>query len=288
MTTPAAIHDLGYRRYDGPRLGAVGAWRAGYGQAFRAMFGLGRPLKAKAVPALVCTMAVLPALALVTAASASGGQLPVRYGPLIGGQVLLYALFVAAQVPEVISRDLQHRLLPLLFTRDVTPASYAMARLVAIFTAVWVVSLAPLLVLYLGEIGIAKDPAATVAVMGTRIGPVLAQSTLTALSMTGVAAAMAAWTARRAFATAAIFGTFLLLAAISLGLDDLAGVPVRLAELLDPLRALRTTALVLFGDTTRGMTQEPPPPLGVYIAVAAAHAVIGTLVLRGRIQRVRV
>ena len=29
MTTPAAIHDLGYRRYDGPRLGAVGAWRAG-------------------------------------------------------------------------------------------------------------------------------------------------------------------------------------------------------------------------------------------------------------------
>jgi ABC-2 type transport system permease protein len=266
----------------------VGAWRAVYGQALRAMFGLGRPLKAKAVPALVCTMAVLPALALVTASSASGGQLPVRYGPLIGGQALIYALFVAAQVPEVISRDLQHRLLPLLFTRDVTPASYAMARLVAIFTAVWVVSLAPLLVLYLGEIGIAKDPAATITVMGTRIGPVLAQSTLTALSMTGVAAAMAGWTARRAFATAAIFGTFLLLVAISLGLDDLAGVPVRLAELLDPLRALRTTALMLFGDTTRGMTQEPPSPIGVYVAVAAAHAVLGTLVLRWRIRRLSV
>ena len=46
MTTPtpsstSTIHDLGYRRYDGPRVGPAGAWSALFVQSLRAMFGLG-------------------------------------------------------------------------------------------------------------------------------------------------------------------------------------------------------------------------------------------------------
>lgn len=282
-----AIHDLGYRRYAGQRVGASGAWSALYAQSFRAMFGLGRPAKAKAIPVLVIVATMLPALAILANASASNGLLPVRYGPLIGGQLLLFVLFLAAQVPEVLSRDQQHQLLPLLFTRDVTRLSYAVSRFAAIFTAVFIVSLAPLLLLYLGEIGIARDPAATFKAMGNRIWPVLAQSTLSALAMSGIGAALAAWTPRRAYATVAIFGTFLALAAVATGLDDLAGVSRRTAELLDPIRAMRTMAMMLFGETNRGMELNAPPAIGVYVALTCGLGVAGLLLFIWRMRRIR-
>ncbi|MBL0170783.1 MAG: hypothetical protein IPP90_08650 [Gemmatimonadaceae bacterium] len=283
----STIHDLGYRRYTGPRVGASGAWNALYVQSLRTMFGLGRPAKAKAIPVLVIVVTMLPALASLVAASASNGQVPLRYGQLIGAQLLLFVLFVAAQVPEVLSRDQQHQLLPLLFTRDVTRLSYALARFGAIFSAVFVVGLAPLLLLYLGEIGIAKDPSVAFTLMGNRIWPVLAQSTLSALAMSGIGAGLAVWTPRRAYATAAIFGTFLLLAAVATGLDDLAGVSQRTAELLDPIRAMRTMAMILFGETNRGMELNAPPPIGVYVALTLGIGAAGLLLLTWRMRRIR-
>ncbi len=285
--TESTIHDLGYRRYSGPRVGASGAWSALYVQSVRTMFGLGRPAKAKAIPVLVIVVTMLPALAMLIAASASNGQVPPRYGQLIGAQLLMFVLFLAAQVPEVLSRDQQHQLLPLLFTRDVTRLSYAMARFWAIFSAVFMVSLAPMLLLYVGEIGIAKDPSATFRVMGNRIWPVLAQSTLSALAMSGIGAALAVWTPRRAYATAAIFGTFLLLAAIATGLDDLAGVSRRTAELLDPIRAMQTMAMIFFGEQNRGMELNAPPSIGVYVALTLGIGAVGLFTLTWRMRRIR-
>ncbi len=292
MTAPSnadasAIHDLGYRRYTGPRVGASGAWSALYVQSLRAMFGFGRTAKAKVIPVFVVVVTMLPALATLVASSASNGQLPIRYGQIIGAQLLLFVLFLAAQVPEVLSRDQQHKLLPLLFTRDVTRSAYASSRCAAIFTALFVVSLAPLLLLYVGEFGLSKDPSGVFSTVGPRIGPVLLQATLTAWTMSGIGAALAVWTPRRAYATASIFGAFLLLAAIATGLDDLAGVSVRVAELLDPLRALRTMALMLFGESNRGMELNPPPALWVYFVLMTSIGAAGFAVVVLRMRRIR-
>lgn len=281
----STIHDLGYRRYQGERIGPWGAWRALYTQSLRTMFGLGRPLKAKVVPILVTVVTMLPALATLAAASQMSGQVPIRYGQIIGAQLLLFVLFLAAQAPEVLSRDQQHRLLPLLFTRDVTRMAYAMARFAAIWTAAFLVALAPLLLLYIGEIGIAADPAAAFDKMGYKIGPVLVQSILSAFAMSGVGAAIAGLTPRRAYASAGIFGTFLLLAAVAAGMDDLAGMDARAAELMDPLRAMRTMALLLFDETNRGMELNPPPALGVYIALTIAIGAGGFALLAFRMRR---
>ncbi|MCC6243449.1 MAG: hypothetical protein IT353_11445 [Gemmatimonadaceae bacterium] len=283
----STIHDLGYRRYDGPREGPASAWSALYVQSLRAMFGIGRPLKAKGIPLLVLIVSTLPALAVVTAASASGGAVPIRYGQLIGGQLFLFVLFIAAQAPEVLSRDQQHRLLPLLFTRDVTRMAYASARFMAVFTAMFCVAIAPMLLLYIGQYGAATDPSTAFKTIGTRIFPILAQATLSAFAMAGIGTAIASSTPRRAYATAGIFGTFLLLAAIASGLDGLAGMSQRSAELLDPLRTMRTMALILFEETNRGMELTPPQPLGVYIATTVAFGVIGVAVLVWRMRRIR-
>jgi ABC-2 type transport system permease protein len=282
------IHDLGYRRYDGAREGVRGAWRALFAQGFRAMFGLGRPLKSKAVPAFVLAATMLPALATLAASSATKGQLPITYGGLIQAQLILFVLFAAAQAPEVMSHDQQHRVLPLILTREVTRDVYASARLAAVLCALLVVCVAPLLLLYVGEIGIAADPALAFTTMGTKAGPVLLQATLTAWVIGAVGAAMASMTARRAYATASVIGVFLVAAAVSIGLDDLAGVSADVSRFVDPLRSLHTMALILFGETTRAMELVPPPPLWMFALLALTLGALGVLATFWRVRRVRV
>ena len=281
-----AIHDLGYRRYDGAREGAGGVWRALYGQGVRAIFGLGRGAKSKILPVFVLLATLLPALAILAAASASAGMVPVRYGPIVSGQLILLLLFVAAQAPELVSRDQQHRVLSLIFTREVSRAAYGWARLASLTSGVFSLSLAPLLLLYIGEIGLAKDPAAQFSLTGGRIGSVLLQAGVTAVAMSGIGAALASFTPRRAYATAAIIAAFLVATAVATGLDDLAGVSVRTAELLDPIRSLRMLSLILFNEPTRAMELEPPSSVWVYVVALVALGGAGAAALQWRLRRV--
>ena len=288
VVNDTTIHDLGYQRYEGVRDGVRGAWRALFAQGFRAMFGLGRPLKSKAVPAFVLAATMLPCLATLAASSATKGQLPIMYGNLIESQLILFVLFAAAQAPELFSHDQQHRVLPLILTRDVTRDVYASARIVAVLCALLVVCAAPLLLLYIGEIGIAVDPASAFAKMGTKVGPVLMQATLTAWVIGAIGAAMASMTARRAYATASVIGVFLVAAAVSIGLDDLAGVSADVSGFVDPLRSLHTMSLILFGEKNRAMELTAPPPLWMFAALALSLGAAGVLATFWRVRRVRV
>jgi len=286
--TDTAIHDLGYRRYEGERDGVRGAWRALFAQGFRAMFGLGRPLKSKAVPAFVLAATMFPCLATLAASSATQGQLPIMYGNLIESQLILFVLFAAAQAPELMSHDQQHRVLPLILTRDVTRTVYASARIAAVLCALLVVSIAPLLLLYIGEIGIAVDPAAAFARMYTKAGPVLLQGTLTAWVIGAIGAAMASMTARRAYATASVIGVFLVAGAVSVGLDDLAGVSADVSGFINPLGSLHTMSLILFGERNRAMDLVAPPPLWLFMLMALVVGALGVSATYWRVRRVRV
>jgi ABC-2 type transport system permease protein len=287
VTGESAIHDLGYRRYEGARVGSAGAWRSLFWQGFRAMFGLGRTAKAKVVPVFVFVVTMGPVFATLSAYSLSQGAVPIRYGMLVGQQLILFVLFVAAQAPETLSRDQQHQVLPLILTRDVTRFGYSSARFASIVSATFLVALGPLLLLYIGQIGASTDPAATFDRMGWHLGPVFAQAALTALCIGGIGAALAAWTPRRAYATAAIIGAFLVAAAVAAGMDDIAGMSRRSAELIDPIRSLRTQAMLFFGETTRGMALRPPMSLWWYAALMTGFGAVGAAILALRIARVR-
>src|SRR5215510_1336408 len=56
------IHDLGYRHYEGPRLGRAAIIRALYWHSLRSAFGIGRGAKAKIVPILMFALMCLPAV----------------------------------------------------------------------------------------------------------------------------------------------------------------------------------------------------------------------------------
>ena len=71
------IHDLGYRGYDGPRLGRVQIVKALTWHSFRSAFGIGRGVKGKIVPVLTFIAMCLPALVNAFAV-ARGNAAPVR------------------------------------------------------------------------------------------------------------------------------------------------------------------------------------------------------------------
>ena len=59
------IHDIGYRRYTGPRLGRRHATAALYVHSVRTAFGLGRSAKAKIFPGIVIALAFAVAIVAV-------------------------------------------------------------------------------------------------------------------------------------------------------------------------------------------------------------------------------
>ncbi len=70
--TESVIHDLGYKSYDGPRLGRAAIVRALAWHSFRSAFGFGRSVKAKIVPFLILIVLCLPAI--VNAFAVSQGR----------------------------------------------------------------------------------------------------------------------------------------------------------------------------------------------------------------------
>src|SRR5579863_5159845 len=154
-TTGAAagvIHDLGYRRYDGPRLGRAQMVRALAWHSFRSAFGFGRGAKAKIVPVIVMIAICLPAV--VNAFAMSRGNARAvdydTYTPVLRN--LIMTVFVAVQAPELVSRDLRSRVLPLYFSRPIKPGDYPLAKYLGFTAAILVLFEVPLLLLYGGSV----------------------------------------------------------------------------------------------------------------------------------------
>jgi ABC-2 type transport system permease protein len=285
MSNDTAIHDLGYRRYEGAREGPRGAWLAIFSQGVRTMFGLGRNAKAKVVPVFVVVVTALQVIGALFASSVSQGQLPVRYGNVLEGSIFLYVLFIAAQAPEIFSRDQQHRILPLVLTRASSRQAYVTARLASVVASVFILVFGCLLLLYLGEIGLATDPSKRFREIGTRFFPVLAVSALVAMALGGISAGVSSWSPRRAFATASIIALVLLTVAVSEGLADLIGIASRPAQMLNLPLSIRNFTMVMIGETNRGFETNPPLSAWVYAAQMFSFAVVGVILLQLRMRR---
>src|SRR5262245_17542773 len=153
------IHDLGYRHYDGPRLGRAGIIRALCWHSLRSAFGIGRGVKPKIVPILTFVIMCLPAGWNAVAAAGGGRVVPYdTYVFQLRGLVLV--IFVAAQAPELVSRDLRSHVLPLYLCRPLRRLDYPLAKFAAFTAACLALIEIPLLLLYLGTIVSASGGAA--------------------------------------------------------------------------------------------------------------------------------
>jgi ABC-2 type transport system permease protein len=218
MSASGSIYDLGYQGYDGPRLGRLTVTLGLLRGTLASAYGIGRGGRAKVVPFGLAVLAALPAVivvgitALVTQAGAGGAMAeasPVRHDSYQNLTSSLIALFCAAQAPELFGKDQRYGVLPLYFSRVLTRTDYALARFGGLFVAVFLISVVPQVILTLGTILAAPDLVSGFADDAPDIPRYLAMSALAAGLLSAVAGAIAAWTPRRAYATAAIMAVFI-------------------------------------------------------------------------------
>lgn len=197
------IHDIGYRRYAGRRLGRAQIVRALYWHSLRSAFGLGRGAKAKIVPVIVFVIMCLPAIASAVAV-ANGNPRLVPYDTYVFQlRVVLMIIFVAAQAPELVSRDLRSHVLPLYFCRPLRRVDYPLAKLAAFITACLAIIEIPLVLLYLGTIAQSHSPHA-IWVQTRAFIPGLLVGLMWAVLLAAIGLALASLSGRRAYATGAI------------------------------------------------------------------------------------
>jgi len=225
MSTESVIHDLGYRRYDGPRLGRRNITAALAWHSFRAAFGFGRGAKAKVVPVIALVALCLPAVVNAFAMSRGNARLIGydTYQPVLRNLVM--TVFVAVQAPELVSRDLRSRVLPLYFSRPIAAIDYPLAKYAAFTGACLVMIDVPVLLLYVGTI-VNVHGGAAVWAQTRELIPGLLVGVMWAVVLAAVSLFLASLTGRRAFATGAVAIFFLLtytLAEILLQVESAAG-----------------------------------------------------------------
>jgi ABC-2 type transport system permease protein len=250
-TGAGSIYDLGYRRYEGKRLGRGHAFMALYWYTVRSAFGIGRRPSSKIIPWALFVVALLPAAIRLGVAAISTNRIdsvqPQEYFSLIN---LVVALFCAAVAPEVIGRDQRTRTLVLYFSRTLSRRDYVFAKLAAFVTSLFALTLVPLIILYIGNMFAGSDSLAYVKDNWADIPRIFGSSIADTVVMASISLAIAAQTSRRSYATVGVIAVFIVMAVLGAILVEDVGGGGRIFALLSPFDLLQGLNLWIFHATT--------------------------------------
>lgn len=278
---PGAIHDIGYRRYTGERLGPAAIGRSLFGHSLRGAFGLGRSTKSKVVPLLLLGLMTAPAVIIAAVAIIGrAGELPFAYTRYAVSFQLIITIFAAAQAPQSVSRDLRFRTIALYFSRPVSRRMYVVAKYLAMAAALFLLMAAPLLVLYSGAL-LAKMP-----VWDNTLGVLrgLAGTVLFAFVIAGIGLVVAAFTPRRGLGVAAVVAVLVLLGGVSAAVQGIAREEGQQelsgwAGLISPFSLVDGVQVWLLRSDTGTVTGPPGTTGGIVFAIAAVGVVLASYVL---------
>jgi ABC-2 type transport system permease protein len=290
VTTPnhtGAIHDIGYRHYDGPRLGPTYIARSLFVHSVRGAFGLGRSARTKVMPFLLLAVMVVPALLIAAIAIFThDNKLPLEYTAYAVHLQAIVSIFVASQAPQSVSRDLRYRVVALYFSRPLSRHAYVQAKMLALSAALFLLLASPLLVLYGGSL-LAQMP----FWHNTRGFLVaLAGAVVFAVVLASVGLVIAAFTPRRGLGVAAVVAVLLVLAGVAgaiqgiadhEGNDTVAGY----AGLISPFTLVDGVQTWAFGAKSSTISHPPGATGGitfVLVTTALVAACYGLLLLRYR------
>lgn len=273
--TPAgsgAIHDIGYRHYDGPRLGAASIRRALLVETLRGAFGLGRSARSKVVPMALLAIMTLPAAVIGIVTGYFGfPSLPVDYTQYVVNLQVAVTIFVGAQSPAVMSRDLRFRVAALYFSRPLSRQQYVQAKYAGMTAALFVLMALPISLLFLGallaELPLDDQVPGYLRAMGG--------AALHAVVLAGIGLVVAALTPRRGLGVAAVVGVLLVLSGLQatvmalasgLGDDTFAGY----TGLISPFTLVDGVVSGVLGADS-SIAEGPPGAVGaaVFTGVAA-------------------
>jgi ABC-2 type transport system permease protein len=235
-----SIYDLGYRKYEGTRLGRRATLTALYVASLRGAFGLGRRTMSKVFPFGLAVIAFVPALiqlgvAALTSRFADGVEVA-THEDYFGYIQIVLILFCAVVASELVGRDQRNRTLALYFSRGVSRTDYALVKIAALATAMLALTLGPQLVLLAGNGMVEDDLGGYLSDNADLLPRILAASIVFCLVIAAVALAVASYLPRRSHATAAVVGVFVLsLAAANIVVETVDASVARIALLASPV-----------------------------------------------------
>jgi ABC-2 type transport system permease protein len=121
-------------------------------------------------------------------------------GPL---RVLVVLVFIAAQAPELVARDLRSRVLPLYFARPIRRIDYPAAKYAAFVLALLALIDIPVLLLYLGTI-LQLHTGSQIWLQTRALFPGLLVGVMWSVLLAAVGLALACVSGRRAFSTGSV------------------------------------------------------------------------------------
>ena len=214
----ARIHQLGYRTYEGPRLGVGPAVASTARHAFRSLLGIRRGVFAKIVTLATALLAYVPAVVLAGLAILIPQELiemglpsPSEY---LGFTITALVLFVSLGSPVVLCPDRRHGTIALYLASPLNRDTYLLGRAVAVFAFLAIVTIGPTLLLLFalemigegsGVMNLLRDAGRAVAA-GTVLGVVFTTVSLAISSLTDRQASAAAFTILFLFGSLVISG----------------------------------------------------------------------------------
>ena len=276
-TPNGVIHDIGFRHYDGPRLGRGWAFRSLLWETVRGAYGLGRPAKSRIMPWLLLSFFMVPALVIVIVAIVTGDDaLAVSYTQYPLTVSLLVTLFAAGRAPYAVSRDLRNGVIPLYLSRPITRRDYVLAKFAGLSIAIFIFIAAPITLMMVGAL-LAKLSVAD-TVLGW-LGGLLMGALLAAL-IAAITVTIAAFTKRRGLGVAAILTVLLIATGMAAIIVDTVGFHVShtagsYGALLEPYMLIDGIGASLLGVEAVNASVEPTNALGITVFIAWYFAVIG-------------
>jgi ABC-2 type transport system permease protein len=298
-TTPAgSIYDLGYQHYEGKRHGRwYAAWSL-YVESLRSVWGFGRPVTAKAAPFII--VGLYSFLALIQLAFSSfiaesvrtGNQADLyTYGNYFALLSPLIVLFCVAQAPEVVCRDQRYQVLPLYLTRALSALDYALAKMAAFATALFIALMVPMIALFVGDLLMKADAFKAIGDELPKALPAIPACLLTALSLAAISLALSSFSPRRAYSAIGLVAYLLLIEAVITAVYSVGQRTdwtwTNYIKLAGPTSALSGATSWFFGQPLDPIHWPAAATSGDYLLAAMISVVIFTSILLARYLRVK-
>jgi ABC-2 type transport system permease protein len=196
----------------------------------------------------------------------------------------LVILFCAAIAPELVSRDLRSGVLPLYFSRPLSRADYALAKLTALVSAVWLLLAGPQLIMLLGGVFSVHGPKAVWNEFLDFV-PGVANSAIYAVVYASLSLLVASLAGRRAVAAAIIVAVFVVTTPIVGVLSVTGGETARqLALLASPSTLVQGLGAWVF-DLHRSTVGSYGPAYALVTIVLVVGCVAATLLRYRKVAR---
>lgn len=213
------IHDIGYRRYEGPRMSRAQIIGSLLWSGILAVFGFGRSGKAKVLPFLLLGFTLVPSMIQIGIIVFIGLDADLlNYSEYNAGTSFIVVLFVAAQAPVLFSRDLRSGVISLYLARPLGATAFALTRWASLVLAILAFVLTPLLLIFIGGLSAGADLGNELP----RVAVAAAGAVLLALLLATAAAVIASWTLRRGLAVAGTIIVLLVGLGVTTGVQEVA------------------------------------------------------------------